>query len=115
VLVILIDNALRALEDAAGPRLALSARAEGDRIVIGVDDSGPGVPPDILPRLFSPFVTSRKRTAGRAGTGLGLAIARGIVERHQGRIAAGRSALGGARFTITLPRAQALLGAAAGS
>ena len=117
VLVILIDNALLALHQAPGPadpattppRLRLSARLLADRVQVAVEDSGPGIPKDVRGKLFQPFVTSRKRDEPRSGTGLGLAIARGIVERHHGKIRAGESDLGGALFSFDIPRTQALL------
>jgi signal transduction histidine kinase len=78
-----------------------------------VEDNGPGIAPELLPRLFQPFVTGRKREGPRPGTGLGLAIARGIVERHGGRISAGRAEAGGARFDVELPQAQTVMAVAA--
>jgi signal transduction histidine kinase len=111
-LVALIDNALLAVLGVAEPRLRIAANLVGELLHIRVEDSGPGIPAELLPRLFQPFVSGRKREGGRTGTGLGLAIARGIIERHHGTIAAGRSALGGAEFHLTLPRTQALLAAA---
>jgi signal transduction histidine kinase len=113
LLVILFDNALLALATAPEKRLRVWAEARGERVVLGVDDSGPGIAPELLPRLFQPFVTGRKREGPRPGTGLGLAIARGITERHGGQIRAGASPLGGARFEVELPRHQAVLAAAA--
>jgi signal transduction histidine kinase len=108
LLVILFENALLAVRDQPNPVLRAGVRQEGQGIVLVIEDSGPGIPADILPRLFEPFVTGRKRGA-RGGTGLGLAIARGVVERHRGTIAAGRSELGGARFALNLPRVQPVL------
>jgi len=67
-------------------------------VVVSVSDEGAGVPPEILPHLFEPFVTSKER-----GTGLGLAVSRRIVHEHQGTIAVDRSRFGGARFTVRLP------------
>lgn len=109
LLVILFENALLAIE--RGPRrISCSARREGDEARVVIEDSGGGIAPEILPRLFQPFVTSRKREGARTGTGLGLATARRIVERHGGRIVAGSSAaLGGARFELRLPLQQRLL------
>ena len=104
VIVIVVDNALLALagRDDAVLRVTVSATDKGTRLTF--EDDGPGIPASILPRLFEPFVTGRKREGPRPGTGLGLAIARGIVERHGGAITAGRSELGGALFTIELLR-----------
>ena len=122
VLVILLDNALLALAEAPVRRLRIAARAVGERLSLVIEDSGPGIPPDLLPRLFQPFVTGRKRGAARSGTGLGLAIARGIVERHGGTLrvrppggeakAGAETRLGGACFEIDLPRYQSVLAAA---
>lgn len=111
VLVILIENALLALgERTQPPKLRLETRENESGVSIAVEDNGPGVPKEIMPRLFEPFVTSRKREGKRAGTGLGLATARRIVERHNGRITAGQSnALHGARFELILPKHQTLI------
>ena len=96
VLLNLVVNALEAL-DGRG-RLEISARRDGGKVVIQVDDSGPGLPGDDPEQVFDPFFSAKER-----GTGLGLAIARRIIEAHQGGISAGASPLGGARFTIELP------------
>jgi two-component system, LuxR family, sensor kinase FixL len=72
-------------------------RAQAGFVAISVEDSGPGVKPDIAEQLFKSFVTSKKE-----GTGLGLAISRSIVERHGGRLWLDASEAG-ARFMITLP------------
>jgi signal transduction histidine kinase len=94
----LMDNAIRAV----GTRGAIEVRGgvDGERYVVRVGDSGPGVPPELAQHVFEPFWTSRP--AGE-GTGLGLAIAREVVQQHGGSIAVGRSALGGALFTLSLP------------
>jgi signal transduction histidine kinase len=110
VLVILLDNAFLAVAGASEKRIHVHATASGDRVEIAIEDSGTGVPPEIVERLFQPFVTSRKREGPRPGTGLGLAIARGIVERHHGSITAARSqSLGGACFRLSLPKVQPVL------
>jgi signal transduction histidine kinase len=107
--VILLDNALLALGDAKVKRLKITAAGTPDGVRITIEDSGPGIPAEILPRLFQPFVSGRPREGPRAGTGLGLAIARSVVERHHGVVTAGRSELGGAKLEIVLPRAQPVL------
>ena len=113
VLVICVENALLALAGRPSPRLKISTAVQGARAMLTFEDSGPGIAPELAPRLFQPFVTGRAREGPRRGTGLGLAIARGIVERHGGKISAGKSeALGGARFEISLPKVQAVLAAA---
>lgn len=64
-----------------------------------VEDDGPGVPEELRASIFTPFVTTKKRT----GTGLGLAISQRIVRAHDGRIEVTGSQLGGARFAVRLP------------
>lgn len=114
LLVVLFENALLALVDQPVRRLRVGVTSDAQRVQVSIEDSGPGIAPEVLPRLFQAFVTGRKREGGRSGNGLGLAIARGIAERHGGRIQAGASsALGGARFDVELPRYQAVLAVAA--
>src|SRR5439155_14498899 len=113
LLVILLENALLALDAAPTRKLRIDGTVRDGSVQLSIEDSGPGVPPELLPRLFQPFVTGRKREGPRPGTGLGLAIARTICERHGGAITAGRSPLGGARFEVALPRVQPVLSVAA--
>jgi signal transduction histidine kinase len=96
VLLNLVQNALQAM---AGPgELTLTCGRDGDWVVVECADSGPGIAADVLPRLFSPFASSKP-----AGAGLGLAIARRMVEEHGGSITAVNAARGGACFTVRLP------------
>ena len=91
----------------AGPtaHIMLAARREVNCIAICVTDDGPGIPADVLPRVFDKFVRAPRAGDAGEGTGLGLAIAKGIVEAHQGVIAVespdanGR----GTRVTARLP------------
>lgn len=73
---------------------------DGDEVVLSIADSGPGIPSDILPHLFEPFVTSKP--VGQ-GTGLGLAVSHTIVDRLGGTITASNPPEGGARFDVRLP------------
>ncbi|WPB75000.1 response regulator [Archangium violaceum] len=101
VFVNLLVNAAQALEAGEGPRkeIRITARREADMAVIEVSDTGPGIPAEVLSRLFQPFFT----TKGSTGTGLGLSISRNIVRRLGGDIAV-RSAPGdGTVFTVSLP------------
>jgi two-component system, OmpR family, phosphate regulon sensor histidine kinase PhoR len=76
----------------------------GDRIAIIVSDEGPGIPEADLPRVFERFYrVDKSRARDPGGTGLGLAIVKHLVELHGGEVRAENRAVGGARFTLTLP------------
>ncbi len=96
----LLDNAHR-----HAARVVLSSRASGPgRLLVAVDDDGPGIPPAERERVFDRFhrtQAGRERASG--GSGLGLGIARAIVAAHGGRIWVEDSALGGARVAFELP------------
>lgn len=80
--------------------------SEEGAVVCIIDDSGPGLPPDQLEAVFSPFhrlEASRSRATG--GAGLGLAISRSIIERSGGGVVLGDRPEGGLRATVRLPRA----------
>ncbi len=93
------DNLAGNAAEAGARRLSFRAEIAGDTLVLLVVDDGPGIPPDIRPRLFEPFAGSSKRR----GTGLGLAIARELVAAHGGSIALADSGAGGTAFRIELP------------
>jgi two-component system sensor histidine kinase KdpD len=100
----------------AGTRLRLSARDLPVRSMVRLtlEDAGPGVPDDALPRIFDKFYRVPGAGGGsRAGTGIGLAVVRGLVEAMGGQVAARRSALGGLAIDVDLPAAPAHLEAAA--
>jgi two-component system sensor histidine kinase BaeS len=104
VLANLITNALRHTPAGGSVRIAASAPGRepgpaGDRQWLTVTDSGTGIPPELLPRVFDRFA----KGAGSTGTGLGLAIARDIIEAHGGTIAAATPPEGGTRIEIALP------------
>ena len=108
----LASNALRHTPEGGTIRLSASATADG--VHIEVADSGAGIPPEHLPRVFDRFYKadpSRSVGVASCGSGLGLSIVQAIVERHGGRISASNAAKGGAIFEIVLP-AQARLSAA---
>jgi len=95
----LVENAFHAAGVSGRVRVRLEGAPKEARVI--VEDSGPGIDPSIRNRLFEPLVTTKTR-----GIGLGLALVRRVAERHGGRIEAGRGELGGARFTLTLPRTE---------
>jgi two-component system CheB/CheR fusion protein len=89
-----------------GGTTRVSVRAAGDaQVIVRVEDTGAGIAPEVLPRLFEAFIqgdTTLDRTRG--GLGLGLAVVKGLVEMHGGSVGAASEGLGqGAAFTITLP------------
>jgi signal transduction histidine kinase len=99
---ILVDNALR--HAPGGSQVGVRVRAEAGNAILTVEDEGPGIRPEDLPRVFDRFYRAAGAPGG--GTGLGLAIAAWIVERHGGRIAAANHEPHGARFTVQLPLIQ---------
>jgi two-component system C4-dicarboxylate transport sensor histidine kinase DctB len=82
--------------------LRLEARPQDGRVILRASDTGPGIPPDILPRLFEPFVTSKP--AG-TGLGLGLVISAQLVRAMDGTLRAANLPEGGACFIADLPAA----------
>ncbi len=88
----------------AGSKVSVSWRADGEQLVLVVDDDGPGVPEAERERLFEPFArldASRDRASG--GVGLGLAIVQRILQAHDGTVCVLDSPLGGARFETRWP------------
>jgi signal transduction histidine kinase len=100
----LVANAVRHTPSGGTVRVTAARVAEGVELVVA--DSGPGIPPEHLPRVFDRFYkvdVSRTGTETPSGSGLGLSIVRAIVARHGGTITASNAYEGGARFTILLP------------
>lgn len=99
----LLENAAR--HAPAGP-IVVRARHADDRVSLTVEDGGPGVPAESLPRLFDRFYRSPEVASGaRRGFGLGLAVVRGLVEATGGTARAEPSELGGLAVTLDLPAA----------
>ena len=106
----LFTNAFEAMPGKGHVRLAAQQLAAEEEATAGADthavpmiqvevaDNGPGVPADVMDRIFSPFFTTKPQ-----GSGLGLAIVRKIVDAHDGRIDVSARAEGGTRFRVTLP------------
>jgi two-component system, NtrC family, sensor kinase len=105
VLLNLLLNAGAAISGSRADGSCVTVRAKrlgAGRVRIEVEDDGPGVPPDIAPRIFDPFVTTKDVGAG---TGLGLAVCRGIIEGAKGKIFVDPDYTNGARFIVELPEA----------
>jgi signal transduction histidine kinase len=102
VLVNLVDNAADAVGTAAVRRLAVAVHGINGTAIIEVEDSGPGVAADALPRLFEPFFSLKTN-----GTGLGLAIVKRTVEAHGGRVEARTGRAAGMLMRVELPAAAA--------
>lgn len=96
----LVRNAVDALDDWQGPRQIdiTILPTSNSHVEVLVEDSGPGLAPEIKTRLFEPFITTKSN-----GMGIGLSISRNIVESHGGKIAAEDGTDGGTRFKIVLP------------
>jgi two-component system, OmpR family, phosphate regulon sensor histidine kinase PhoR len=98
----LIDNAVK--YGASGGKIVVGARPAGGGVEFYVQDLGPGIPSEHLPRLFERFYrVDKARSRESGGTGLGLAIAKHIVLAHEGTIRAESELNHGARFVFTLP------------
>lgn len=97
VFVNLLKNALEATTSGS---VTIRIRGQGRAHVIDVSDTGPGIPVDVLPRLFQPFFTT-KRNAG--GTGLGLALSQNVVNAHGGDIHVSSVVGKGSTFSVVLP------------
>jgi signal transduction histidine kinase len=106
----LLTNAFEAMNGLAGAVEITATAVEGEEepmsgaehsgptILITISDTGPGIPPDVVDRIFSPFFTTKPQ-----GSGLGLAIVRKIVDAHDGRIDVDERPGGGTIFRVTLP------------
>jgi signal transduction histidine kinase len=97
----LITNSLDAMPDGGVASIAVSGTDEVVRILVA--DTGTGIAPDLLPRIFEPWVTTK---AAGHGTGLGLSIVRDVVAAHGGTVVASNAEGPGAVFTIDLPAAR---------
>jgi len=98
VLINVYRNAIEALQRSVRREIHVRLLPIGDRVTLRISDSGPGLTPDMLQKVGTPFLTTK---AG--GLGLGLTIARSIIAQHQGALSVGNADGGGARIDIDLP------------
>ncbi|MCS6899317.1 MAG: ATP-binding protein [Myxococcales bacterium] len=98
----LLANAAQAIQrgEQGKGQIRVEVRGESEWVSLDVEDSGPGIPPELRERIFEPYFTTKTD-----GNGLGLAIVKKIIVEHGGTIEASASSLGGARLRIRLPRA----------
>jgi signal transduction histidine kinase len=103
VVINLFANALDALGESATPSPSLEIQAgenlAGDAVWVRIKDNGPGIEPERMNKIFSPFYTSKE-----SGTGLGLALSKKVVDAHGGTIAAESSPGHGTEFVLTFPK-----------
>jgi two-component system sensor kinase FixL len=102
VVLNLVRNAVEAMEECDRRELLIATHTLSEMVEVTVEDTGPGIAPELAERLFQPFVTTK-----RTGMGLGLSICREIVEAHHGRLASAPRPGGGTLFRVTLPTIRA--------
>jgi signal transduction histidine kinase len=107
VLLNLLTNARQAMPNGGRLAVKLAYDRENNMVDLVIRDNGCGIPPEVLPRIFDSFFTTKKGpdASGKGGTGLGLAMCREIIEAHHGRIRVDSSVGKGTAFTIKLPAA----------
>jgi signal transduction histidine kinase len=94
----LLENALQAVGENGHIEVGLRPADAGGRVELWVQDSGPGIDPDLAERIFEPFFSTKT-----GGSGLGLPLVRKIAEDHGGGVSLSRPAEGGTRATLWLP------------
>ena len=106
VVVNLVENAAKHTTPGGQITVSVEAMNGPDRVVLGVSDTGAGIPPEVLPHLFEPFYRAdASRTRATGGSGLGLAIVHGIVKAHGGEIKVTSRVGQGSTFVVELPAA----------
>lgn len=111
VLFNLFLNAREAMSAGHNGRLTVSAKPNGENVIIEVQNTGDSIPPDILPLLFEPFQTSKpvERAGRRRCGGLGLTLCRDLIEENNGTIQVVSNVERGTVFTISLPSPQSAM------
>lgn len=105
VLMNLLTNARDAMAGGEGGRIVIDLRQREGFVELAVADSGSGIPAELLPQIFQPFITTKDASGGSAtvGTGLGLAISHGIIESHDGSMVVESVVGEGTTMTVRLP------------
>jgi C4-dicarboxylate-specific signal transduction histidine kinase len=95
----ILNNAAEAMKQMeAGKKIVVTSSVEGERIILTISDSGPGIAPDVKDKIFDPYFTTKSD-----GTGIGLSLSLRIVTDHGGSLTVADSDLGGAEFRIEIP------------
>ncbi len=100
----LVINAVQAMTPLGGGTLRLMTRRDDGKVVIDVQDTGPGIPASVKPRIFEPFFTTKDEGEG---TGLGLSVSYGIIAAHGGTIGVADTSPQGTTMRITIPSREA--------
>jgi signal transduction histidine kinase len=98
VLINLVKNGMEAVEGVKEPGLNLSVKRVFDQVRLEVADNGPGIPPDLLDKIFVPFFSTKPE-----GSGIGLSLSRQIIRNHGGQLSVSSEKGKGTRFRILLP------------
>ena len=102
VLINLLTNAAKYTED--GGRITIAAEVRGEEVVVRVRDTGVGIAPEMLPRIFNTFTqVEHSRSRSEGGLGIGLTLVRRLVELHGGTVSAASEPGRGSEFTLSLP------------
>ena len=96
----LITNAIQAVDDTRDPLIQIRCSRKGQQLILEVVDNGPGIPPDVMERIFDKYFTTKPEGKG---TGLGLPITRHIVEEHKGYLELSSGEGGGTTATMMFP------------
>lgn len=104
VVLNLIVNARQAMDQGGQLTIRVGFNAETKMAEISIRDTGHGIPPDVLKKIFDPYFSTKTADAnGQGGTGIGLSLAREVIEGHQGRIRVESVVGQGTTFTLKLP------------
>lgn len=107
VLLNLVGNAIQAMAGRSDAWLRVEVQSRGDQLAVRVSDNGPGIAPDVLPRIFDPFFSTKAE-----GSGLGLSVSYAIARAHGGDLRVDSTPGAGTTFTLLLPTATPAAGAA---
>ncbi len=105
VLINLLVNARQATPEGGSVRVGLQLDPKTQDLILSVRDTGTGIPPEVLPRIFEPFFSTKKGpdSSGKGGTGVGLSSCKEVIDAHAGRIRVESSVGKGTAFLIRLP------------